>query len=172
MPTSRALALVLTGLWLGLLVASWIAATASFRGVDRVLGADARPELQARLAPVSPDDRRLVLRHLASEINRWMFARWSLVQLTLAAGLLLAAWPSGGAVRALALTAAAIAALQAALGPQIEALGRSLDFVARPLPPEVARRFGALHGVYVLLDLAKAAVLFTVAPLLARLPLK
>ncbi len=169
---SRGLALLLTGLWLGMLVASWIAATASFRGVDRVLGPEARPELQSRLAPIASEDRRMALRHLASEINRWMFARWAVAQWALAAGLILAAWRAGGAPRALALTAAGITLAQALLGPSIEALGRSLDFVPRPLPPDVARRFGALHGAYVLLDLVKGAGLAILGVLLARLPLK
>ncbi len=172
MPMSRGLSLVVTGLWLGMLVASWIAATASFRGVDRVLGPEARPELQARLAPVPPEERRMVLRHLASEINRWMFTRWAVAQWVLAAALVLAAWPARGAPRTLALVAAAITIAQAFLGPSIEALGRSLDFVPRPLPPEVARHFGALHGGYVLLDLAKAGGLAVLGALLARLPLK
>jgi hypothetical protein len=47
-------------------------------------------------------------------------------------------------------------------------LGRQIDFVPRPLPPEVARRFGSLHAGYVGLDLAKAAALAAAAWLLAR----
>ena len=43
--------LLLLGLWLGLLVSSWLVATATFRTVDRVL-AEARPELAGRLAAV------------------------------------------------------------------------------------------------------------------------
>jgi hypothetical protein len=172
MPLSRGAALALTGLWLGLLVASWIAATASFRAVDRVLGPEARPELQARLVPLPEDDRRVVRRHLASEINRWMFARWSVVQLVVAAALVVAAWPAAGAPRALALAAGAIAIVQAGLGHSIETLGRSLDFVPRPLPPDLARRFGLLHGAFVLLDLVKGVCLAVCAPLLMRLPLK
>lgn len=172
MPLSRGAALVLTGLWLGLLSASWVAATASFRAVDRVLGGESRPELRIRLAPVPEQDRRVVLRHLASEINRWMFVRWAWVQLLIAGALVLAVWPAAGAPRALALAAAAIAMAQAGLGPSIETLGRSLDFVPRPLPPDLARRFGLLHGSFVLLDLVKAACLAFCGPLLMRLPLK
>lgn len=172
MPLSRGAALLLTGLWLGLLAASWIAATASFRAVDRVLGPAARPELQARLAPMPQEDRRVVLRHLASEINRWMFARWAIVQLVIAVALVVAAWPSGGAPRWLVLAAAAMALAQAGLGHSIETLGRSLDFVPRPLTPDVARRFGLLHGAFALLDLVKGACLAASGPLLMRLPLK
>jgi hypothetical protein len=172
MPMSRGLALVVAGLWLGMLVTSWITATASFRCVDRVLGPEARPELQAKLAPLTPEDRRMALRHLAAEINRWMFARWAAAQWALAAGLVLAAWPAEGAPRTLALVAAVVTIAQTLLGPSIEALGRSLDFVPRPLPPDIARTFGVLHAAYVLLDLAKGGVLAVLALLVARLPLK
>lgn len=172
MPVSRGAALLLAGVWLGLLVASWVAATATFGGVDRVLGPGIRPELSARLAPMAADDRRVVLRHLASEANRWMFHRLGVAQLALAAALIAATWPASRGVRLVALAVAAIALVQAGLAPAIESVGRSIDFVARPLPADVARRFGALHGAFVLLDLAKAALLCLAGHLLARLPLK
>lgn len=172
MPVSRGAALVLAGLWLGVLVASWVAATATFGGVDRVLGAGIRPELSSRLAPLAFDDRRLVLRHLASEANRWMFQRLGLAQVAIAVAFLAAAWPASRGVRVVALAIAAIALTQAGLAPAIESLGRSIDFVARPLPPDVGRRFGALHGAFVLLDLAKAGLLCLAGYLLLRLPLK
>jgi len=171
-PVSRGAALLLAGLWLGVLVASWIAATASFRAVDRVLGPEMRPELSARLAAVPAPDRRVALRHLASEINRWMFARVGLVQGVLAVAFLAAAWPAGGVVRVLALAAAALTLVQAGLAPPIESLGRSIDFVPRPLPLDVARRFGLLHGAFVLLDLSKAGILALAGHVLTRLPLK
>jgi hypothetical protein len=172
MPASRAAALLVAGLWLGLLVASWLAATASFRSVDRVLGPEVRPELSSRLAPLAADDRRVAFRHLASEINRWMFARLGLAQMALAVGLLISAWPAGRAPRGFAVAVLVVVMIQAGLAPAIESLGRSIDFVPRPLSPEVGRRFGSLHGAFVLLDLAKAALLTGAAYLLARLPLK
>lgn len=42
------LLLVVLGLWLGLLLASWVIATVNFRSVDRVLGPELRPELDQR----------------------------------------------------------------------------------------------------------------------------
>ena len=169
---NRSAALWLTGLWLGLLVASWVSATASFRAVDRVLGPVVRPEIETRLASVAAADRRLVLRHLASEINRWMFRRWAIVQALLALVLVIAAWPGGGASRLLALALFVVVLIQlVGLGPPIARLGESLDFVPRPLPADVARSFGLLHGGFVLLDLAKAVVLVALAFLVARRPL-
>ena len=169
---SRGAALLLAGVWLGLLVASWVAATATFGGVDRVLGPEIRPELSVRLAPLTADDRRLVLRNLASEANRWMFQRLGLAQLALAVAFLAAAWPASRGTRIVALAIGAIALAQAGLAPAIESLGRSIDFVARPLPPDLGRRFGVLHGAFVLLDLAKAGLLCLAGHLLTRLPLK
>src|SRR4029078_13293705 len=78
-------ALLVIGLWIGLLVASWAMASASFRTADRLLGAAARPQLHAKLAPLSAEDRAAVLRHVAAESNRWMFRTWTLVEMVLGA---------------------------------------------------------------------------------------
>lgn len=172
MPWSRNAALWMTGLWLGLLVASWVSATSSFKAVDRVLGPGAPPEFEARIAPVAPADRRVVLRYLASEINRWMFRRWAFVQVGLALALVLFAWAGGTTPRVVTGLALVIVLAQTvAMGPAIEALGRSLDFAPRPLPPELARHFGLLHGGFLVLDLGKACLLLASALLLGRRPL-
>jgi hypothetical protein len=166
----RPLALVLLGVWLGALVASWVMATVNFRTVDRVLGPESSLELQAKLTPVAADDRRMVLRHLASEINRWMFRWWAPAQLIIGAGLLALAWPSGGArwlfVGALALTLAQALALT----PNVVEIGRAADFIPRPLPPDLAKRFGVLHAAYVVSDLVKAALIAAGGWLLIRRP--
>ena len=91
----RAGALIVIGLWLGLLAASWAMASASFRIVDRLLGPEARPQFQAKLAPLSADDRRAVLRHVAAESNRWMFRTWTLAEMVLGALLVAASWRIG-----------------------------------------------------------------------------
>src|SRR5258708_20100199 len=103
---TRAGALLVIGLSLGLLAASWAMASASFRTVDRLLGPEARPELQARLAPLSPSDRRTILRHVAAESNRWMFRTWTLAEMVLGALLVPASWRLGTVPRPLALLAA------------------------------------------------------------------
>ena len=56
---TRPAVLLVIGLWIGLLAASWAMAGASFRTVDRLLGPEARPEFRARLESLSPDDRRI-----------------------------------------------------------------------------------------------------------------
>ena len=104
---------------------------------------------------------------MASEINRWMFRTWSLTQLGLGVLLVAAAWSLGNGPRVLAAAALALVLVQAfgLAGPTTE-LGRSIDFVPRPLPPDLARRFGLLHGAYVLADFAKAGLLLALSALL------
>jgi hypothetical protein len=165
----RALLFVLTGLWLGLLFASWAIASATFRTAEAVAAVPAGSSAGDQVARVPPEARRPLFRHLASEINRWMFGRFGWAQMALAIVVVLLAWPFGGAVRWLSIGALVAVAVQgAALGPAILELGRSIDFVARPLAPDVGRRFGLLHGGYVVLDLAKAVALVILAVVLAR----
>jgi hypothetical protein len=165
------LALLVVGLWLSLLVASSAVATVSFRTADRLLGPAIRPELAQMLGPLPVADRRLAFRHLASEVNRWLFRAGSLAQLLLAVVLAAALWPLGGALRALALAALLLTAAQAlVLAGAITQLGRALDFVPRPLPGGLARRFGLLHGGYVIGGLVKLALLAAGAALLLRRP--
>jgi hypothetical protein len=167
MPRAAA-ALIVIGLWLGLLAASWAMAGASFRTVDHLLGPEARPEFKAKLGPLSTDDRRTILRHVAAESNRWMFRTWTLAEMVLGALLVAASWRIG-VPRALALVAVVAVVVQAAgLAPAISQLGRSLDFVPRPLPPADGRRFGLLHAAYMLADLVKAGVLVPAAVIIAR----
>ena len=165
--TTRPAALILLGVWLGALLASWVAASVNFRTVDRVLGPQLRPELERGLAPVPAPERRAALRHLASEINRWMFRWWSSAQAVLGLLLLALVWPQRGP-RWLAGAALLIVLVQLGLTGPIVGLGRSLDFLPRPLPAELARRFRLLHTGYVALDLAKAAALAGATVLAAR----
>jgi hypothetical protein len=162
----KSAALLLTGLWLGALLASWVAASVNFRTVDRVLS-PSRAELDERLASVAPEARRQVLRHLASEINRWTFRNWALAQLVLGVGALAVCWRLGVGPRVLSAAALALAVAQLAMVAPIVDLGRAIDFVPRPLPPDVQRRFGLLHAAYVVSDMVKAALLAALAVLLA-----
>jgi hypothetical protein len=165
----RAALLVLTGLWLGVLFASWAIATATFRNAEIVAGLPTGSGAGDRVALVPEPARRPLFRYVASEINRWMFARFGWAQLLLAVGVAVLAWPFAGAARWLAVGALVCVAVQGlGLGPAILSLGRSIDFVPRPLPPDVGRRFGLLHGGYVILDLLKAAALVALAVVLAR----
>lgn len=167
---SRPLSVLVVGLWLGLLVSSWILATVNFRQAESASSASRTPaELNRRLEPLTPEDRRHAFRYLASEVNRWMFRSWGLIQLGLGVGLLTLAWRIGGAPRVLAVVALVLVAAQVSvLAPMIAEVGRQIDFLARPLPPELGRRFGIAHGGYVIVDLVKAVVLAFAAFVLIR----
>jgi hypothetical protein len=155
---------LLLGLWIGLLVSSWLIATGTFRTADRSLGPEGRPDLKTRLSVLNPETQRVVLRHFAAEVNRFVFRTWAVLQAIVGIALLLVVWRTAGAGRTLVAAALVVLALQALWwGPGIESLGRSLDFVPRPLPPDVARRFGFLHGAYVLADLLKLLLLAAAA---------
>ena len=165
----RSLVLILLGCWLGALVTSWIVASANFRMVDHVLQ-EARPELAQRLAPVAPDAQRQVLRYLASENNRWMFKRWSIAQLLVGLLLVALAWRLPGPARYALLGVVLIGLVQLVLARPILEVGRAIDFVPRPLPPDLRRRFGLLHAAFVSLDLVKALLLAAAAWAVARRP--
>ncbi len=166
----RKLALLLLGVWVGVLGGSWVVATLNLRAADRVLGPSGRPEVSDKLAGIAPADRRAVLRHLGAELNRWMFRSWAVVQLGLGAALLALLWSGGGFPRLLSgLALMLVLAQAAALGP-LTRRGRALDFVPRPLPPEDARPFGLLHAAFLGTDVLKAGALAGTAVLLLRRP--
>lgn len=165
---SRPLSLVLLGLWLGLLVSSWVMATVNFRTAERA-AASPPAELDRRLQPLSAEDRRHATRYVASEINRWMFRSWGLIQAALGLAVAALLWREGGAARLLACVALGLVLVQVGvLAPMIAQVGRQIDFLARPLPPDLGRRFGIAHGGYVVVDLVKAVVLAAVAVVLVR----
>jgi hypothetical protein len=151
-------------------VASWVMATVTLRMPDRVLGPQIRPELRARLEPVPEEDRRVALRHLAGEINRWMFRRFAVAQIALAALFLALVWPTGGVLRALAIAALLATLAQVGLLGPIAAVGRGIEFLPRPLLAELAHRFGLLHAAYLLTDLAKMGCVAAAAVVLVRRP--
>ena len=166
---TRAATLVLAGMWLGGLFLSWAVASATFRTAEAVAALSPGSAAGDHVARVPSEARRPLFRHLASEVNRWMFGAFGWAQLAVALAVGLLAWPMGGAPRWMAAAALVIVAAQGlGLGPAILELGRSVDFVARPLPPDVGRRFGMLHGGYVILDLAKALLVVALAVVVAR----
>ena len=166
----RAGALLVIGVWMGLLVASWAMASASFRTVDRLLGPQARPSCRRASRRSPPTIAATVLRHVAAEANRWMFRTWAAMELVPGGGA--GRTDAGGSGRRRARSRSAVAAVvvvqSAAIGPAIAHLGRSLDFVPRPLPPADGRRFGLLHAAYMLADVVKAGGLAAAAAIIAR----
>jgi hypothetical protein len=151
----RALAIAILSLWIGLTLAMWFVATRSFRTVDRVLSQPG-PEFSRAVQPLGPDQTRVTLRHLASEINRTLFDAYGWAQVVLGVLLVLVLWRQtprdtiGLAVAWLMLGLVLI--LTFFIQPAIVSIGRSIDFVPRqPAPPLIAR-FWMLHGAFTGLD--------------------
>src|SRR5439155_8020223 len=122
----------LIGGWLTGTVLMWVVATQNFRRVDAVL-AESRPELKQRISPMPEGDARLVLRLLASELNRFYFRAWGAAQLVLGGILLvLIWWTFRSDLRARMLVGSMwgiTAVLLFFLVPWLVQLGRRIDFV-------------------------------------------
>ncbi len=137
----------------------WFVAGGSFSTVDRVLRTS-DPHFAEYSRALGQGQTRVVLRYLASEINRNCFRAYGWGQVAL--GLLLLVmllWQRPRDTFALVVAGAMLAlvvVLTLIITPQIVALGRSLDFAARdPMPPGMAR-FRALHAAFTGLDAIKA----------------
>jgi hypothetical protein len=141
--------------WLTLTPVMWFAATKSFSTVDYVLRT-ANPQFAEATKRLAEGQARVVLRHLASEINRTYFWSYGLAQVVLGGVLLLLLWRQAprdslgfGVVCGML---GLVLVLTLVLTPMIVSLGRSIDFVPRNPPPPVMPRFWALHGAFTGLD--------------------
>ncbi|HEV2491929.1 MAG TPA: DUF4149 domain-containing protein [Terriglobia bacterium] len=155
MARTQAVGIAILGAWLGGTLFMWFAATRSFRTVDRVLTAS-RPEFQQAVRPLGHDQTRVVLRYLASEINRTYFRLYGWIQILLGLVLVLLL------VRQVPRDTVAVVLAGVMLGlvliltlviqPQIVSLGQSIDFVPRDPASPVMPRFWMLHGAFTGLD--------------------
>jgi len=154
----QVVAIALLGAWLGGTVFMWFAATRTFRTVDRVLNSP-NPQFSAATQPLGHDETRVVLRHLASEINRTFFGAYGVAQILLGVAMLILTWwqtpRDTFAVLLIGVMLALVLILTVGITPQIIALGRSIDFLPRNPEPAVMPRFWMLHGAFTGLDGAK-----------------
>ena len=157
---TRPLLIALIGGWIvGSLVLGAVA-TRNFRMIDRLLSAPS-PELSSAIAPVGQDQARVILRHVASELNRHFFKSWGFIQLALGVVLVVGALVLKPVDRAGAIGAMTIFTLVMALvilNWLLVPLGRGLDFVPRIPPPPTMARFSRLHLVYTFLDALKVVL--------------
>lgn len=158
MTRGQAVAIALVGVWVGWTLFMWYLAGRSFSTVDRVMRSS-NPQFQEATRPLGREQTRVVLRHLASEINRTIFRAYGWAQILLGAALFLLlrrVAPEDKLSLFLAgLMLLLVLALTFVITPQIVSLGRSLDFAARQPPPPGYRRFWMLHGAFTALDGAK-----------------
>jgi hypothetical protein len=141
--------------WLTLTLIMWFAATKSFATAERILRT-ANPQFVEATKGMAEGQARLVLRYLASEINRAYFWGYGAAQAVLGGLLLLVLWretprDSLGFIAVCGMMGLVLI-LTLVFTPMIVALGRSIDFVPRNPPPPVMPRFWALHGAFTGLD--------------------
>jgi hypothetical protein len=155
MGRTQVLAVAILSAWLVSTLCMWFAATKSFATVDRV-SRRADPQFLEATKPLGEGSTRLVLRYLASEINRTLFWGYGALQIALGVILFLLLWqqrPRDAVGMGVAATMLALSViLTFVITPLIISLGRSIDFVPRHPPPSVMPRFWALHGSFTGLD--------------------
>ena len=141
--------------WLAAPLFVWFAATKSFASVDRVLRTE-DPRFVEATKGMTGGQTRVVLRHLASEINRAYFKGFGLAQVVLGGVLLLLLWRESPrdsiGLGVVCTMMGLVLILTFVVTPKIVSLGRSIDFVPRNPPPPVMPRFWALHGAFTGLD--------------------
>jgi hypothetical protein len=155
MARSQILAVAILGAWIMSTLCMWFAATRSFATVEAVMQSG-QPQLVEITKPLGESSTRMVLRHMASEINRSVFWGYGALQIGLGALLFLLLWkqkPRNAVdigVVATMLTLSVILTL--VITPLIVSIGRDIDFLPRNPPPAVMPRFWALHGSFTGLD--------------------
>jgi hypothetical protein len=155
MGRTQVLAVAVLGAWLVSTLCMWFAATRSFATVESVIKR-ADGQFVETTKPLGEASTRVVLRYMASEINRTLFLGYGALQIVLGLILFLLLWrqtPRDAVGIGVVATMLALSVLLTmVITPLIIALGRSIDFVPRNPPPPVMPRFWALHGSFTGLD--------------------
>ena len=161
--------MAILGIWLGWTAAMWFAATRSFRTADRILKKPG-PQLGEAIRPLGHDQARIILRYLASEINRTYFRTYGWAQILLGMILVVLLWYQAPrdtiGILLSGVMLALVIILTLVIQPMIVSLGRSIDFLPRTPAPAQMPRFWMLHGAFTGLDAVK---LLAGLGLLARL---
>jgi hypothetical protein len=148
-------AIVLASVWVAWTLFMGYAATRSFRTVDRVLASQNR-QFQEVAKALGPEATRMVLRHLASEINRTLFKAYTSIQIPLGlVVLLLLFWQAQRDTFALILAGAMLTLaliLALVIVPQIVSVGRAIDFMPRHPELPLLARFWMLHVAFTAVD--------------------
>lgn len=159
---ANSLRLSLMGAWLMGTVFLWVVATENFRRVDTVLRSP-HSEFHQKLEPLPAGEARLVLRFLASELNRFYFTVWGWSQLILGGVILILSWRLAADRFDLGLLGAMwvlAAILILWVTPSIIEIGRQVDFIPRSPPPPQMESFWRYHFAYTATDLVKFGVGF------------
>jgi hypothetical protein len=135
-----------------------LVATQSFHSVDRIL-AQPHPVASVEMKALGTTAARLLLRYEASELNRWLFEAWEIVQLIGGAFVffyLLFGTNEDKISLALVLLILITVLLQRfLLTPEIISVGRTLDFIAPDMPSAERSKFWVLHSGYTGVEIMK-----------------
>jgi len=173
MTRSHLAAIAILSVWLATTIFMWFAATQSFATVERVLKTR-DPQFAEATKSLNDGQVRVVLRYLASEMNRAYFWGYGAVQILLGLILFLLLWREAPrdamGVGVVCGMLAVTLVLTLVVTPWLISLGRSIDFVPRTPAPPVMPRFWALHGAYTGLDGVKflAGLVLLIRWILAR----
>ena len=164
---------MLLGSWLFGTVLVGAVAAENFFMVDRLLDSVESPrQFLNDAAQLPPGEARLILRHLASELNRFYFQAWEWIELVLGGTLLVLATlklKSRKLTIGFAIMLGITLLMRFYLTPGLILVGRPLDFAPQNHPPPGLSYFGLLHATYSTLDLVKLLVGIWVAVVLVRL---
>ena len=149
-----------------------VVASQNFYTIDVLLSEMPNASFREAVLRLGHQDARDMLRYLSSELNRLYFQMWNVLQVVLGF-VVLRLVVRADAARAPRWTVAAMLVVVVLmflwLAPAITALGRGLDFVPRDPPPATLARFGVLHAVYAVLEVAKGLAGIAVVAMLNRL---
>jgi hypothetical protein len=141
--------------WLTGTVSMAIVATENFYRIDPIIGAHSSPVFASYIEKLGRDAIHDVMYYYSSELNRFYFQFWNVIQLVVGVLTLWLIVKVPGSKRAkwevVAMLAIALF-LTILITPRIVSVGRSLDFVPRVPPPDGLRTFGLLHATYTVLD--------------------
>ena len=155
MGRSQVLAVAILGAWIMSTLCMWFAATRSFATVEWVMKGG-QPQFVETTKPLGQASTRVVIRYMASEINRTLFRGYGVLQIGLGALLFLLVLRQNPrhaldiSLVAIMLTLSVFLTL--VITPMVTSVGRSIDFLPRNPPPPIMPRFWMLHGTFTSLD--------------------
>jgi hypothetical protein len=154
---SRRLACFVLGVWLaGSLFLSWVA-TENLLAVDRIM-AEPNPGAALEIKALGPGEARLLLRHEASEQNRWLFANWEIIQIVLGSVffffLLFGTHENKISLLLVLLMLILVLLQRFLLTPELTGLGRLTDFVP-DVPSGGHNKFWVIQNAYTVAELCK-----------------
>lgn len=155
---TRRLSSFILGAWLlGSLFTAFIASQ-SFANVERIMNNPPSP-VAKDMEDLGSDITRQLLRYQASELNRFLFETWGVVQLGMGAAFLSASVLTSHRSKFLILVSALMMVLVAIstfyILPTMNVLGRSFDFLPLAAAPVDRANHASYHLTYLVMEVLK-----------------